>query len=65
MEPSEVESLRKECEAAKKKAEDYFDKYLSESRRLRAIIDEMQGKLCLQASQRYSSHHCYFRLKKC
>ena len=52
MEPSEVESLRKECEAAKKKAQDYFDKYLSESRRLRAIIDEMQGKFCLQASQR-------------
>ena len=40
---SEMESLRKECEIAKKKCKDAQEKYFSESDRLKAIIDEMQG----------------------
>ena len=42
---SELESLRRECEVAKKKCKDAQEKYFSESDRLKAIIDEMQGKL--------------------
>lgn len=41
-----MESLRKECEAAKKKAKNTLEKYFAESDRLKAIIDEMQGMLC-------------------
>ena len=40
-----MESLRKECEAAKKKAKSTLEKYFAESDRLKAIIDEMQGML--------------------
>lgn len=40
---SEIESLRKECEAAKNKAKKTLEKYFSESDRLKAIIDEQQG----------------------
>ena len=40
-----MESLRKECDAAKKKAKDTLEKYFSESDRLKAIIDEQQGIL--------------------
>ena len=40
---SEVESLKKECEAAKRKAKDTQEKYFSVSDRLNAIIDEMHG----------------------
>lgn len=43
---NEIESLRKECEAAKKKAKNTLEKYFSESDRLKAIIDEMQGMWC-------------------
>ena len=39
----EVESLKKECEAAKKKAKDTQEKYFSVSNRLNAIIDEMHS----------------------
>lgn len=39
----EMESLRKECEAAKKKAKATLEKYFAESDRLKAIIDEMHG----------------------
>jgi len=42
---SEIETLRKECEAAKQKAKKTLEKYLSESYRLKAIIDEQQGIL--------------------
>jgi len=38
-----MESLKKECELAKKKCKDAQEKYFSESDRLKAIIDEMQG----------------------
>ena len=41
-----MESLRKECEAAKKKAKSTLEKYFAESDRLKAIIDEMQGNVC-------------------
>lgn len=41
---TEVENLRKECEAAKKKAEDNLQRYFKESDRLKAIIDEMQDE---------------------
>ena len=40
MDNSGVESLKKECEAAKKIAKEYF----SESEKLKAIIREQQGK---------------------
>lgn len=40
---NEMESLRKECEAAKKKTKATLEKYFAESDRLKAIIDEMQG----------------------
>ena len=40
---SEMESLKKECEVAKKKCKEAQEKYFSESDRLKAIIDEMQG----------------------
>ena len=38
-----MESLKKECEMAKKKCKEAQEKYFSESDRLKAIIDEMQG----------------------
>jgi len=38
-----MESLKRECELAKKKCKDAQEKYFSESDRLKAIIDEMQG----------------------
>ena len=44
MDSTEVENLRKECEAAKKKAQENLQKYFKESDRLKAIIDEMQGR---------------------
>ncbi|CAH3159397.1 unnamed protein product [Pocillopora meandrina] len=44
MDSTEVENLRKECEAAKKKAQDNLQKYFKESDRLKAIIDEMQDE---------------------
>ena len=44
---SEMESLRKECELATKKCKDAQEKYFSESDRLKAIIDEMQGMVLL------------------
>lgn len=40
-----MESLRKECEAAKMKTKKTLEKYFSESDRLKTIIDEQQGKL--------------------
>ena len=40
---SEIEALRKECDAVKKKAKDTIDKYLTECNRLKAIVDEQQG----------------------
>ena len=40
---SEIEALRKECDAVKKKAKDMIDKYLTECNRLKAIVDEQQG----------------------
>lgn len=46
---SEIESLRKECEAAKEKTKKTLEKYFSESDRLKAIIDEQQGILHSQA----------------
>lgn len=44
---SEMESLKKECELAKKKCIDAQEKYFSESDRLKAIIDDMQGMVLL------------------
>ena len=44
MDSTEVENLRKECEAAKEKAQENLQKYFNESDRLKAIIDEMQGR---------------------
>ncbi|XP_068683876.1 centromere-associated protein E-like isoform X2 [Montipora foliosa] len=41
---NEIESLRQECELAKKKCKDAQEKYFSESDRLKAIIDEMQDE---------------------
>ena len=38
-----MESLKTECDVAKKKCKDAQEKYFSESDRLKAIIDEMQG----------------------
>ena len=49
MDHREIESLRKECEAAKDKAKKTLEKYFSESDRLKAIIDEQQGILTLEA----------------
>ncbi|RMX52590.1 hypothetical protein pdam_00019388, partial [Pocillopora damicornis] len=40
---SEMEALRKECDAVKKKAKDMIDKYLTECNRLKAIVDEQQA----------------------
>ncbi|PFX13278.1 Fibrillin-1 [Stylophora pistillata] len=40
---NEIESLRKECDAAKKKAKDTSDKYLAECNRLKAIVNEQQA----------------------
>ena len=40
---SEMESLKEECDLAKKKCKEAQEKYFSESRRLKGIIDEMQG----------------------
>ena len=42
---TEMDTLRKECEVAKTKCKDAQEKYFSESDRLKAIIDEMQGKI--------------------
>ena len=42
---SEVESLKKECEAAEKRSEENLEKYLSKIDRLTAILDEMHGML--------------------
>ncbi|XP_022809471.1 uncharacterized protein LOC111346449, partial [Stylophora pistillata] len=39
---NEIESLRKECDAAKKKGKDTIDKYLAECNRLKAIVNEQQ-----------------------
>ena len=44
---SEMEALRKECDAVKKKAKDTIDKYLTECNRLKAIVDEQQGTVIL------------------
>ena len=44
MDSTEVENLREECEAAKKKAEDNLQRYFKESDCLKAVIDEMQGR---------------------
>ena len=38
-----MESLKKECDLAKKKCKEAQEKYFSESRRLKGIIDEMEG----------------------
>ena len=38
-----MESLKTECDMAKKQCKDAQEKYFSESDRLKAIIDEMQG----------------------
>ena len=38
-----MESLKEECDLAKKKCKEAQEKYFSESRRLKGIIDEMQG----------------------
>ena len=40
---NEMESLRQECEAAKKKTKATLEKYFAESDRLKGIIDEMHG----------------------
>ena len=40
---NEMESLRKECEAAKKKAQKTLEKYSLECNRLKVIIGEQQG----------------------
>lgn len=45
-----MESLRKECEAAKKKTKATLEKYFAESDRLKAIIDEMQG-MCVDLTE--------------
>ena len=45
MDQSEIESLRNKCDAAKKKAKDTVDKYLTECNRLKTIIDEQQGTI--------------------
>jgi len=42
---SEMETLRKECEVAKTKCKQAQENYFSESDRLKAIIDEMQGTI--------------------
>ncbi|XP_067024413.1 uncharacterized protein [Acropora muricata] len=41
---NEMESLKTECDVAKKKCKDAQEKYFSESDRLKAIIDEMQDE---------------------
>lgn len=45
-----MESLRKECDAAKKKAKATLEKYFAESDRLKAIIDEMHG-MCVHLTK--------------